>query len=187
MTPPQPATPTIYRTSPLVSLGILGLLTVLTLPLPFLQMWQQGPAGLPLTLGGMVLGFALLAGLTRQRVSLDEVGLRVSYAPWIPAFLAASWTMTWAEMTAIRSRPTGQGGRAHYFVTQEGRAYLVPMRIAGFRRFLGQVTDYTGLETTAIKPLAQPWMYAAVILCGLVMLPLDVWVIVQALQGAGGL
>ncbi|MBF2097815.1 MAG: hypothetical protein IGQ88_05490 [Gloeomargaritaceae cyanobacterium C42_A2020_066] len=102
---PQPATPTVYRTSPLVSLGILGLLTVLTLPLPFLQVWQQGPAGLPLTLGGMVLGFALLAGLTRQQVSLDEVGLRVSYAPWIPAFLAASWTLTWAEIVAIRSRP----------------------------------------------------------------------------------
>ncbi|MHC5719464.1 MAG: hypothetical protein ACYTX0_47305, partial [Nostoc sp.] len=81
----------------------------------------------------------------------------------------------------LKPRTTGQGGLVYYFVSQDGKAYLLPMRVAGFARFVQIVQVKTGLETTNVRPLAQPWMYLILLGFTLLLLLVDGWAIATAL------
>ena len=78
-------------------------------------------------------------------------------------------------------RTTGQGGLVYYFITVErDRAYLLPMRIAGFAKMVGIVADKTGIDTTDVRPLAQPWMYLILFILTIILLLIDAWTISAA-------
>jgi len=168
-----------WRISPLVRYPLYGLYAVLLGPLPFLA-WRQGHVWGTWALAlGFLLGWGILSALLSQRVQADHSGLQVIYPVWVPPWLARSWHVHWSDVVRIVTRPTGQGGRVHYLVTQDGQGYLIPMRVSGFKRLLDTITHYTGLPTASIRPLAQPWMYAAIGLCVLILLPFDLWLIAQ--------
>jgi len=173
--------PTRFRISPLVRFTLYGLLWSLVLPLPFLMFHQKNYGSLPLLLVGVGAGWLALVGLLSQGVLVDEQGVRVEYAPWVPAQLVKGWQLKWAEITEIRSRRTGQGGMVHYLVNPQGDQFLLPMRIAGFAQFLRLVVAKTALDTSRVKPLAQPWMYLTLLVCVVGMFLVDTWIIVTAL------
>lgn len=171
-----------FRVSPLVRYTLYGLLFVLVFPLPFLMIHLKTTDAFPITSIGVLIGYTALFGLMSQRVRIDSKGVRVEYAPWVPHFLVKGWSLDWSEVKDIRSRPTGQGGRVHYLVSKdEQQAYLLPMRIAGFAQFLRELEAYTGIDTTRVKPLAQPWMYLTLLGCVILMLLMDVWIVAAAM------
>jgi hypothetical protein len=171
-----------FRVSPLVRYTLYGLLFVLVFPLPFLMIHLKTTDAFPITAIGVLVGYTALFGLMSQRVRIDSKGVRVEYAPWVPDFLVKGWNLDWSEVKDIRSRPTGQGGRVHYLVSKdEQQAYLLPMRIAGFAQFLRELEAYTGIDTTRVKPLAQPWMYLTLLGCVILMLLMDVWIVTAAM------
>lgn len=175
--------PLTWHISALVRYPLYGLYGVLLVPLPFFARFQGqtvGAWGLGL---GLLLGFVVLHGLLSQQVQADVQGLRLIYPTWVPRWLVQGWSVDWSHIARIVTRPTGQGGRVHYLVTHAGQGYLIPMRVAGFGRLLATITHYTGLPTQSIKPLAQPWMYATIGLCVLILLPVDLWLIVATLRG----
>ncbi len=159
-----------------------GLLLSLVLPLPFLLVHQQATQWLPSTIGGIGLGWLVLFALMSQRVRVDAQAVQVEYASWVPSQLVQGWRLPWSELKTIESRVTGQGGRVHYFVDHQGERFLLPMRIAGFAQLLRYVTEYTGLDTTRVKPLAQPWMYLTLLACVGLMFLMDSWVVITALS-----
>jgi len=170
-----------WHISALVRYPLYGLYGVLLAPLPFLARMQGHILGAWLLGLGFIAGFVLLSGLLSQRVLADDTGLQVVYPGWVP--LVRGWRVNWQDIVRIATRPTGQGGRVHYLVTTDGQGYLIPMRISGFSRLLDTITQRTGLPTQTIKPLAQPWMYGAIGLCVLILLPLDLWLIAQTWRG----
>jgi len=171
-----------FNISPLVRFTLFGLLISLVLPLPFLLLHQGHPESIPLTLLGSGLGGVVLAGLMSQRVRVDEVGVQVEYAPWVPRFLVKGWQLPWEAIARIESRVTGQGGRVHYLVNHQGEGYLLPMRIAGFNQFLNIVAQKTNLDTRRVMPLAQPWMYLTLLGCVVMLLLVDLWIIAVAVE-----
>jgi hypothetical protein len=172
----------LFRVSPLVRYTLYGLLFVLVFPLPFLMIHLKTTDAFPIAAIGVLVGFMALFGLMSQRVQTDAKGVRVEYAPWVPNFLVKGWNLDWSEVKDIRSRPTGQGGRVHYLVSKDERqAYLLPMRIAGFAQFLRELEAYTGIDTTRVKPLAQPWMYLTLLGCVVLMLLIDLWIVAVAM------
>ncbi|MBC8123595.1 MAG: hypothetical protein H7Y22_17380 [Gemmatimonadaceae bacterium] len=171
-----------FKISPLVRYTLLGLLASLVVPVPFLLVRQGAPVPLPLVLGGIASGFILLGGALSQRVQTDSAGITVRYAPWVPQAIGHNWHLSWSDFREIRSSPTSQGGRVHYLVNQQGDRFLLPMRIAGFARFLRIIEARTGLDTARVKPLAQPWMYLTLLVCVLLLLGVDLFVVVAALK-----
>ncbi len=172
----------LFRVSPLVRYTLYGLLFVLVFPIPFLMIHLKTTDALPTAALGVLVGYTALIGLMSQRVQVDGTGVRVGYAPWVPGFLVKGWSLDWSEVKDIRSRPTGQGGRVHYLVSKdEQQAYLLPMRIAGFARFLRELEAHTGIDTTRVKPLAQPWMYLTLLGCVVLMFLMDVWIVTVAM------
>jgi hypothetical protein len=53
--------------------------------------------------------------------------------------------------------------------------------MAGFAKFVGIVQEKTGIDTTDVRPLAQPWMYFILFGCNLLLGLVDIWTISTAL------
>lgn len=55
------------------------------------------------------------------------------------------------------------------------------MRVAGFARLVNIVQSKTGIDTTDVRPLAQPWMYLILLGFTLLLLLIDAWAIATAI------
>jgi hypothetical protein len=171
----------VFRLSPLIRTTLLSLYLALTVPLPFLAKVTAAPIP-PLFLWvGIGCGFVLLYAILTERVILDEEGIKVTYPVWVPRFFRPGWSLSWSEVKALKPRTTGQGGLVYYFLSQDGKAYLLPMRVSGFAKFINIVQAKTGIDTTDVRPFSQPWMYIILLGCTILLLLVDAWTIQTAL------
>ena len=174
--------PATFKLSPLIRLTLLALYVALTAPLPLLPQ-TDGVAVSPKWLWfGIGLGFIALYGALSERVIVTETEIQVTYPVWVPRVLRKGWVLPWAEVKALKPRSTGQGGIVYYFVSQAEQAYLLPMRVAGFSRLVRLVQEKTGIDTSDVRPLAQPWMYVTLLGLTLLLLLVDSWTIWTALE-----
>ncbi|MBD2312071.1 hypothetical protein H6G20_10405 [Desertifilum sp. FACHB-1129] len=178
----QPPTHTsIFRISPLIRITLLGLYLALTVPLPFLSQHAASPVPAELLWIGIFFGGLGLHAALSERVVLDDQTIQVTYPRWVPGFFRKGWTLPWSEVQALKPRTTGQGGLVYYFLSQSGKAYLLPMRVVGFARLVREVQAKTGIDTTDVRPLAQPWMYLILLGFTLILLLVDGWTIWTAM------
>lgn len=170
----------VFRLSPLIRVTLLLFYVALTLPLPFLANVTQAPVPMSVLWVGLAIGLLLLYAVLCERVIVDEDGIQVTYPNWVPRFFRRGWALSWAEVKALKPRSTGQGGLVYYFLSASGQAYLLPMRVAGFAELLRRVQSKTGIDTTDVKPLSQPWMYLILLGLTLLLLAIDSWTILVA-------
>ncbi len=177
MTPPS-----IFKLSPIIRITLLSLYISLTVPLPFLSE-VTGAAISPLFLWiGIAIGFVGLYGVLCERVILDDEIIQVTYPAWVPKFFRQGWSLSWSDVKELKPRTTGQGGIVYYFLSTEGKAYLLPMRIAGFAKMVREVQVKTNIDTTNVYPLSQPWMYLILFIFTFFLLLIDAWTIVTAVS-----
>ncbi|MDJ1181682.1 hypothetical protein [Roseofilum casamattae] len=172
-----------FYISPLIKITLLSLYIALTVPLPFLAQLNTTtiPSGL-LWIGIGFGGIILYAALSEQ-VVLDDEKIQVCYPFWVPDLLHKGWSLSWSEITALKPRTTGQGGLVYYFLSRlSERAYLLPVRVAGFAKLVREVEAKTGIDTTDVRPLAQPWMYLILLAFTLLLLVIDAWTIATAVS-----
>ncbi|NJR39925.1 MAG: hypothetical protein HC781_15250 [Leptolyngbyaceae cyanobacterium CSU_1_4] len=177
---PEPFQPRVFRLSPLIRITLLLFYVSLTVPLPFLAKVTQAavpPQGLAI---GLILGGVALYAALCERVMVNEQGIQVAYPAWVPPRFRKGWSLPWAEVKALKPRSTGQGGIVYYLLSTSDQAYLLPMRIAGFAQFVRQVQAKTGLDTTDVRPLAQPWMYLFLLVLTVFLLAIDTWTLCMA-------
>lgn len=150
----------IYPISPLIKITLLNLYFALTIPLPFLL--KTTSLNFPIWLLSLLIGLGAIAifAILSERVIVDNEGIAVTYPQWVKWLWRKGWHLSWREIDSLKMRTTGQGGLVYYFVSKNrDKAYLLPMRIAGFAKMVQQVQNKTNIDTTDIRPLAQPWMY----------------------------
>lgn len=172
----------VFHISALIRLTLLLLYLALMGPLPFLAQATGAEVSPVLLATGIAVGGLGLYGSLGQRVEVDSEGIQVLYPIWIRWLFRGGWHLRWEDAQALKPRSTGQGGLVYYFVSANQRAYLLPMRVAGFTRLVGLVEAYTGIDTQDVKPLAQPWMYFILLGFTLLLLLVDAWTITTALQ-----
>ncbi|MCS6959282.1 MAG: hypothetical protein RMK91_04455 [Pseudanabaenaceae cyanobacterium SKYGB_i_bin29] len=161
-----------FSVSPLIRLTLLLLYVALLLPLTFLP---QSPTwmGVALLAGGV-----LLWGALGEQVLITEAVIELRY-PWWLRWLRSGWVLPWQEIVALRPRTTGQGGLVYYLVDKAGNGYLLPMRMAGFTRFVRWVEQKTGIDTRDVRPLAQPWMYVILLTFSFLLLLFDIFLAIS--------
>ncbi|HLP91504.1 MAG TPA: hypothetical protein VK184_23330 [Nostocaceae cyanobacterium] len=174
-------TAAIFRLSPIIRITLLSLYVALTVPLPFLAQVTNAPTPPSFLWVGITIGFVGLYAVLTERVLVDDDGIQVSYPVWVPRFFRKGWSLAWSEVKSLKPRTTGQGGIVYYFLSNDGKAYLLPMRVAGFNRLVNIVQSKTGIDTRDVKPLAQPWMYLILFVFTLLLLLVDAWTINTAL------
>lgn len=180
----QPLQPnfSVFRISPLIRITLLSLYVALTVPLPFLAQVSSAPIPPVLLWVGIGVGAIALYGALSERVIVDEEKIQVVYPRWVPSFFRKGWSLPWAEVKDLKMRTTGQGGMVYYFTSQSSpKAYLLPMRVVGFARLVKRVEAHTGIDTTEVRPLAQPWMYLILLVLTLLLFLVDGWTIWTAM------
>jgi hypothetical protein len=171
-----------FRLSPLIQITLISLYLALTIPLPFLAQFTQSPISPLILWVGIVIGLVILIAFLSEKVVLDEAKIEVCYPRWIPSQFRRGWSLNWTEIQDLKLRTTGQGGLVYYFVTPKGdRAYLLPMRVAGFSRLVEMIQAKTGIDTKDIRPLAQPWMYLTLLVFTVFLWLMDGWTIWTAM------
>jgi hypothetical protein len=175
--------PLIFRISPIIKVTLLSLYLALTIPLPFLAKVTNAPLppwGLWL---GISTGLLLVYGALSELVVLDTEKISVTYPQLVRKFWRKGWSLNWSEIAELKLRTTGQNGIVYYFVTPaRDRAYLLPMRVAGFAKMVEIITEKTSIDTSDVRPLAQPWMYLILFICTICLFLVDIWVIWTAGQ-----
>ena len=168
----------IFKISPIIRITLSCLYIALTAPLPFLAEFTDAPVP-PLILWiGIALGAISLFAALSERVILDEQKIQVAYPSWVPSFFRQGWSLSWAEIENLKMRTTGQGGLVYYFTSPTAeKAYLLPMRVAGFNKMVQIVAAKTGIDTVDISPLSQPWMYLILFVCTMFLWLIDGWTI----------
>lgn len=155
----------------------------LTIPLPFLAQVSSTPVPPVLLWVGLSVGAIALYGALSERVIVDEEKIQVAYPHWVPSFFRKGWSLPWQDVKDLKMRTTGQGGIVYYFLSQSSeKAYLLPMRVVGFARLVKLVAAHTGIDTTDIRPLAQPWMYLLLLGFTLLLFLADGWTIGTAIS-----
>jgi hypothetical protein len=163
-----------FRLSPLIRFTLLSLYGSLMIPLPFLAKATETPIDPLLVWLFIILGFLVLLAILSERVVVSPSGISVSYAWWVP--ILSGWSLPWQEIKELKMRTTGQGGIVYYFVSNS-KTYLLPMRVAGFSKLLKEIENNTAIDTKDIAPLAQPWMYLALLVLTVPLYLIDLWVI----------
>lgn len=173
----------IFFISPLIRITLMMFYLALTIPLPFLA--QVSSTSIPplLLWVGLALGAIALYGALSERVIVEEEKIQVAYPSWVPRFFRKGWSLPWQDVKELKMRTTGQGGMVYYFLSQSSdKAYLLPMRVVGFARLVKLVEKFTGIDTTDVRPLSQPWMYLILLGFSLLLLLTDGWVIWTAVN-----
>jgi hypothetical protein len=172
-----------FNLSPIIRITLLSLYAALTLPMPFLADVTQAPISANWLWCGLVLGGIFLYGALSEKVCLDEIGIHVTYPQWFRWISRKGWSLNWSEIDQLKMRTTGQGGMVYYFITPaRDRAYLLPMRVAGFAKMVGMIEEKTQIDTSDVRPLSQPWMYLILFGFTLLLLLVDAWAIATALS-----
>nr|WP_199300402.1 hypothetical protein [Coleofasciculus sp. FACHB-542] len=165
----------------MIRITLIALYLALTIPLPFLSQASASPVPPWLLWLGIALGLVPLYGVLSERVIVDDEKIQVTYPRWVPVFFRRGWSLPWAEVKDLKLRSTGQGGIVYYFISKsEQKAYLLPMRVVGFARLVKLVEDKTGIDTTDVRPLSQPWMYLILLVFSLLLFVADGWTIWMA-------
>lgn len=173
----------IFYISPLIRITLMMFYLALTLPLPFLAQVSSAPVSPVLLWVGLGVGAIALYGALSERVIVEEEKIQVAYPGWVPSFFRKGWSLPWQDVKDLKMRTTGQGGIVYYFLSQSSKkAYLLPMRVVGFSRLVKLVEKFTGIDTTDVRPLSQPWMYLILLGFSMLLLLTDGWVIWTAVN-----
>ncbi len=171
----------IFRISPLVRITLLSLYIALTIPLPFLAQVTSASVSPSFLISGSVIGLIAVYAALSEQVILDEEGIKVTYPSWILGW-RKGWAIAWTDIKALKPRTTGQGGLVYYFLSNAGQGYLLPMRVSGFSRLVAEVQAKTGIDTSDVRPLAQPWMYLILLVFTFLLMLVDLWAIATAIS-----
>jgi len=173
-----------FRTSALIRITLLSFYSALMAPLPILAQVTAAPVPPAVLAIGIFFGGLVLHAALTERVLVDEASIQVTYAQWVPSVFRQGWQLEWTDIIALKPRSTGQGGIVYYFLSQTAeRAYLLPMRVAGFSKLVSIVQAKTGINTQNVRPLSQPWMYLILLTLTLLLLLMDGWTVSTALGG----
>lgn len=169
---------TRFNLSPIVRITLLSLYLALTVPLPYLATATKSEIASEWLWAAIAIGFIGLYGALSERVLVDANQIQVTYPKWFP--FRRGWQLEWSKVRDLKARSTGQGGLVYYFVSDDEKGYLLPMRIAGFARLVKVVQERTQIDTRDVKPLSQPWMYLILFVLTIFLGLVDVWAIVAA-------
>ena len=155
-----------FNTLFFVKASLIILYLALTFPIPFIAI-----SGLKrLSIIFLILGFCLITNLTNDFVQTSDNN--VSYHTSLIANLVGkkSWQLSWEDIKSIKSIGTSQGSKVHYFVTDEGKNFLIPQRINKLEEFILVISTKTNLNTKNISYISPLWTYKLLTFISLSML-----------------
>ena len=144
-----------FKTLFFVKSSLISLYLALTIPIPFISIDQLRIPSIII----FIFGLYLIINITNDYV--ETCKNKISYkTSFISKTLGRkNLEVSWSDIKLIKSLPTSQGSRVHYFNTNDGENFLVPQRVENFEKFLLIVSKNTGLSVNEISYISPLWTY----------------------------
>ena len=130
-----------FKTLFVVKSSLICLYLALTIPIPFVSEEKLKI----LSIIAFSVGLFLIVNITNDKVITCDEG--ISYKTSLISQLVGKkgWKISWKEIVSIKSFPTSQGSKVHYFSTNNSENFLIPQRIENFERFLSIISERSKL------------------------------------------
>ena len=111
-----------FKTLFFVKSSLISLYLALTIPMPFISIDQLKIPSIIL----FIFGLYLIINITNDYVetSKNKISYKTSFIS--KALGRKNWEVLWSDIKLIKSLPTSQGSKVHYFNTNDGKNFLVP-------------------------------------------------------------
>ena len=144
-----------FNTLFFVKSSLISLYLALTIPIPFISIEKFKI----LSIITFVFGLFLIINITNDYVKIcdKKISYKISFVSKILG--KKSWEIFWKDIKLIKSFPTSQGSKVHYFVTNNNENFLVPQRIENLEKFILIISEKTGLNVDKLSYISPLWTY----------------------------
>ena len=144
-----------FKTLFFVKSSLISLYLALTIPIPFISIDQLKIPSIII----FIFGLYLIIDITNDYVEIckNKISYKTSFIS--KTLGRKNWEVSWSDIKLIKSLPTSQGSKVHYFNTNDGENFLVPQRVENFEKFLLIVSKNTGISINEISYVSPLWTY----------------------------
>ena len=144
-----------FNTIFFVKSSLISLYLALTIPIPFISIEKFKI----LSIITFVFGLFLIINITNDCVKIcdKKISYKISFVSKILG--KTNWEICWKDIKLIKTFPTSQGSKVHYFVTNNDENFLVPQRIENLEEFILIVSQKTGLKVDKLSYISPLWTY----------------------------
>ena len=144
-----------FKTLFFVKSSLIFLYLALTIPIPLISNENLKI----FSIFTFIFGLFLIINITNDYVNTCDN--KISYqTSFISKILGKrKWEIYWKDIKLIKSLPTSQGSKVHYFITKNNESYLIPQRIENLEKFLLIVENKTKLNVDQISFISPLWTY----------------------------
>ena len=144
-----------FKTLFFVKSSLISLYLALSIPLPFISSEKLKL----FSIITFLLGLFLIINITNDFVETcdKKISYKTSYLSRILG--QKNWVIFWKDIRLIKSFPTSQGSKVHYFITDKDESFLLPQRIENFEKFVLIISNKTNLNTIELTYLSPLWTY----------------------------
>jgi len=106
-----------------------------------------------------VFGLFMIINITEDEVNTcdKKISYRTSFISKICG--KKNWEILWKDIKLIKSLPTSQGSKVHFFITNKNKSFIIPQRIENLERFLSLVEKNTKLNVRDLSYISPLWTY----------------------------
>ena len=144
-----------FKTLFFVKSSLISLYLALTIPIPYISSEKLKI----LSIYTFVFGLFLIIDITNDYVNTcdKKISYRTGFISKI--FGKKNWEIFWGDIKLIKSFPTSQGSKIHYFISNKDKSFLIPQRIENFEKFLSIVENKTKLNINELTYISPLWTY----------------------------
>ena len=144
-----------FKTLFFVKSSLISLYLALTIPIPLISNENLKI----FSIFTFIFGLFLIINITNDYVNTCDN--KISYqTSFISKILGKrKWEIYWKDIKLIKSLPTSQGSKVHYFITNNNESFLIPQRIEDLEKFLLIVKNKTKLNVDQISFISPLWTY----------------------------
>ena len=155
-----------FKTLFFVKSSLISLYLALTIPFPFITSENLKI----LSIFTFIFGLFLIINITNDNVITcdDKISYQTSFISKILG--KKKWEIYWKDIKLIKSLPTSQGSKVHYFITENNMSYLIPQRIENLEKFLLIVENKTKLNVNQISYISPLWTYKLLTCLSIIMI-----------------
>ena len=155
-----------FKTLFFVKSSLISLYLALTIPIPIIAIDKLKITSIT----AFVLGLYLIISITSDYVETCDKKISYNTSFVSKTFGRKNWEILWEEINSIKSLPTSQGSKVHYFKTSKGEYFLIPQRINNFEKFLSIISRKTVIDTKGISYISPLWTYKVLTILSVLMI-----------------
>ena len=144
-----------FKTLFFVKSSLISLYLALTIPIPLISSENLKI----LSIISFVFGLFMIIDITDDHVDICDKKIFYHTSLISKIFGKRKWEIYWKDIKLIKSLPTSQGSKVHYFITKKNESFLIPQRIENIEKFLLIVENKTKLNVSQISKISPLWTY----------------------------